>query len=241
MTKLSTLKDAQHFKGLIIGDSGAGKTCFAAGFGRTYVLDFDNKISSAAAFYRHSPQIEKIDYDNYAPTDTKGTAFEKANQKLGEIKKALGDYETIVIDSLTTLSDEAMKWIMRINPGTKRNATKGAQAPALQDYGIFRIFMKDFIQQVINLPCHVIFTAHIQIEKDETTGQILRSPMLAGKLSRELPIYFPEVWRAFTKDDKYLLQTQSDSKFTCRSQIPGIPKEVEAKPELILSYLKGEV
>lgn len=228
MAKLSEMKANDNLKILVWGDSGNGKTCFATGFpGPIWVADFDNKISSAASFYANSDQLSQIEYDNYAPTDTRGASAERFNIKLAELKKSQPfPYKTIVLDSLTTFSDEAMRYLMRMNPGIKRTETKGALTPALQDYQVSRLFFKQFITEFLNFPCNVVVTAHIQTEKDEMTGEILRSPMMSGKLAHELPIYFSEVYRAFVKDGKYLAQTKSDNKFQCRTQIKGLPSEI---------------
>jgi phage nucleotide-binding protein len=224
--KLSEMKPNEDLKVLVYGDSGTGKTCFACGFpGPIMVLDFDNKVSSAAAHYAGTDQLGQIDYENFAPVDEKGTSGERANILLGEIKKDL-KYKTIVLDSLTTFGDEMMKYLMRINPGIKRNTTRGVQLPTLQDYGLARGFFKAFIQELLNIPCNIVVTAHIQIDKDEHTGAIVRSPMFAGKLAKELPIYFSEVYVSSVKDNKYMAQTQSDYKFSCRTQIKGLGKDV---------------
>lgn len=230
MSKLSEMKAEENLKILIYGDSGSGKTCFACSFpGPIYVFDFDNKVSSAASHLQGSEQLNLIDYDSYAPVDAKGTSGEAANRKLGELKKD-NPYKTIVLDSLTTFGDEMMKYLMRINTGIKRPSTQGVQMPTLQDYGIARNFFKQLIQELLGFNCNVIVTAHVQTEKDELTGQILRSPMFAGKLAKELPIYFAEVYHSFVKDGKYMAQTKTDFKFNCRTQIRGM------KPEVVLDY-----
>ena len=93
---------------------------------------------------------------------------------------------------------------------------------------------------LLSLPCNVIFTAHIATEKDETTGQILRTPLMTGKLKNELPIYFAEVYRAFVETDpktqecRYMAQTQADSKFNCRSQIKGLPPVIPLKYDQLI-------
>ena len=234
--KLNELDPNKHVNVLTFGDSGAGKTIFAAGFpGPVHFFDFDLKVSSAAAFYKGKPELEEITYDQFPlDKDTLGDAGHKLNDELGKLKKLAksGDfpYKTIVFDSLTTMSDRMMEYIMKENPGIKRNITKGAQAPALQDYGLFRIFMKRFIGEILSFPCNVVMTAHIEVKTDEQTGALLRQPMLTGKLAAELPIYFEEVYRAYVEGEgekrKYMAQTQADRRFNCRSQ-RGLPASIE--------------
>lgn len=227
MPKLSDFEVLRNTKLLAFGESGAGKTVNALSFpGPIWVADFDNKISSAAAFYRGTPQIEQISYENYGPVDDRGTSAENFNKKLAEFKSTKNWPRTIVIDSMTTLSDEVMRYLMRLNPAITRMRVQGVTMPSQQDYGVARLFFKQLITEILNFPCNVIFLAHIQVEKDETTGEILRTPMMAGKLARELNIYFEEVYRVFVKDGRYLAQTKSDSRYNCRTQIRGLPAEI---------------
>lgn len=234
--KLSFKSQSPFRKILLIGDSGAGKTTATASFpGPVLMCDFDGKVDSAAQFLAvHNPaQLELVEYNDYSDygkfSGKKITAVEQFNKDMGDLAKITPfPYKTIVVDSLTLFSDASMEYLMKLNHGIKRTVTNGVQIPALQDYQMARIWFKQIIGAMLALPCHVVFTAHIQTEKDELSGQILRSPMMAGKLSKELPIYFGEVWRAY-RDDKgqHWAQTQSDSKFVCRSQIPGLPNPLK--------------
>ena len=235
MPELNTLKPEQHIKLLLFGDSGSGKTCFASGWpGPIHYADFDGKVNSAAAFLAGDPKLNEISYENYAPTDNVGSAGAKFNADMGKMRKEGKLPATLVLDSLTTFSDEMMRYLMKLNPGIKRMDTKGAATPAMQDYQVARLFFKQVLGELLNLPCNLVVTAHIQMDKDEVTGEILRTPMLAGKLSRELPIIFPEVYRSYVKDGKYMAQTKSDSKYQCRTQIQGLPADIELKYESLI-------
>lgn len=235
MANLSDLKPSNKKTVLIYGESGSGKTCFAASFpGPIHYYDFDGKVSSAAQYLKGSAKLGEISYDDCTPK--KGFdpgAF--INDEIGKIKDSGSvPYGTIVIDSLTTFADATMAYLMKMNPGIKRIITRGAQAPALQDYGIFRLYMKAFISGVLALPCNVVFTAHVHVDKDEHTGRLIYHPMMAGKLAYELPIYFEEVYVSYVKDGKYFAQTQADSKYQCRSQIRGLPKEIPLSYEELI-------
>lgn len=240
MANLSELRTEGRLKLLLLGDSGAGKTTFLAGLPKPWIADFDDKIVSAAEFLRKNnpEQLATVQYERYAGLPA-GTAADKFNRDIG--KSALTKpfpFETVGVDSLTLFSDESMKYLIRTNPGIKRQVTNGVQLPVMQDYQMVRIWFKQILTAVLALPCNVVFTAHIQVDKDETTGQIMRSAMMAGKLAHELPIYFGEVWRAY-RDDKgeHWAQTQSDSRFICRSQIPGLPNPVRLDWAVIKQYL----
>lgn len=246
MAQLSELKSEGNLKLLLYGDSGAGKTSLIASMpGPVHIADFDGKVLSAAEFLRkkNPEQLKQVTYENYTLQATTRLPAEQFSFDMGQAKKENPfPYKTIGLDSLTTFSDESMKYLIHVNPSSviKRMLTKGVQMPVLQDYQMIRIWFKQVITALLALPCNVVVTAHIQMDKDELTGQIVRSPMLSGKLSRELPIYFGEVWRAY-RDDKgeHWAQTQSDSKFTCRSQIPGLPNPVKLDWNEISKYINA--
>lgn len=245
MAQLNDLKTEGNIKLLLYGDSGCGKSTFIAGMpGPVHVGDFDGKILSAAEYLRDTnalEQLKQVSYENYAAHVGPRMAADQFNFDMGvAAKKTPFPYKTIALDSLTTFADASMQYLIKANPGViKRITTQGVQLPVLQDYGMARIWFKAVIGSLLALPANVVITAHIQVEKDEATGQILRTPMMTGKLAKELPIYFGEVWRAY-RDDKgeHWAQTQTDSRFTCRSQIRGLPNPVKLEWKEIAKYIK---
>lgn len=242
MPQLNEMKASERLKLLLFGDSGVGKTIFATSFPTPiYVADFDQKISSAAQFFKGQARLSEIDYDSYGAEGPNDYPVERFNMKMGQLrdmaKKGDLKYKTIVVDSLTTFGDEAMRYLMKLSPGVKRMSVNGMNVPSMADYGVARNFFKQFITQLISLPANIIVTAHIEVTKDEATGEIMRTPMLAGKLKGELPIYFEEVWRAYTdKDGKRWAQTASDSKYQARSQIKGIPAQLPLSVDELAKY-----
>lgn len=246
--KLSDIKTAGALKVLVQGDSGIGKTCLAASFpGPIKYLDFDIKVDSAAAWLRHTSQqaqLDSIDVEQFhqglgmSPIDKLLKIINEElipQQKEGQMK-----FQTLCLDSATTFSGAMLAHIVKTNPGIKRNETRQGPQPGLQDYGILRREFQRLIQGLLTLPCNIVMLAHIAVEKDEWTGQLIRHAMMDGSFARELPIYFKEVWRMYVKDNKRMLQTQSDSMFNCRSQIPGLPAHLDVSKgySAIAEYIK---
>lgn len=234
--KLSEVKTEGNFKILIYGNSGTGKTVFAAGAPYPILyLDFDNKVDSAALFYKQDPErLDQIDVRQLGSSLVSNPIeqLEKiiTTELIPQAKTGTMKFKTLVLDSLTTFSAQTLKYIVDSNPGVNRVTTKQGKQPGMVDYGILgREFVK-LIPGLLELPCNVIMLGHISVEKDELTGELTRGPLMDGAFAKKLPIYFKEVYRSYVDDKgQYLLQTKSDSKFACRSQITGLPNPVIAK------------
>ena len=248
MPNLAEITTEGAQKVLIQGDSGIGKTCLAATFPAPILyFDFDSKVDSAAAYLRHrdwNDQLNKIEVEQFAP----GLAVSPIDkltkvineQLIPQQKTGSMQFKTLVLDSITTFSAATLAHIVKTNPGIKRNETRQGAQPGLQDYGILRREFQRLIPGLLSLPCNVVMLAHLAVEKDEATGQIFRHAMMDGSFARELPIYFKEVYRMYTKDGKRMLQTQSDHMFNCRSQLPGLPAHLDVTDgyETIAKYIK---
>lgn len=231
--RLSEIDLTENMKVLIYGNSGTGKTCAAASFPTPILyLDFDGKVDSAAAFYatdrERLEQIEVRDLSSKMEEDPIEEMLKIINQELIPQQKAKAmKYKTIVIDSLTTFSSAVLSHIVRTNPGIKRTSSKQGQQPGMQDFGILKREFAKLIPGILSLPMNVVMLAHIKSERDEMSGEIIRGPHMDGSFAADLPIYFKEVYRAFVENKKYLVQTQSDARYSCRSQIKGLPEVIE--------------
>lgn len=249
MPSLNDLQPNNQIKVLIYGDSGTGKTTASTTFpGPIYIADFDGKVSSAASYLKaNNPEkLKEIEYDTFTPSpDIKITHFHQFLTKLDSHttlgKSGKFPYKTYVIDSLSLFNEAMMQEVMRQNPKISR---VDSSVPSLQDYGIFNVRFKEILSKILALPCNVVVTAHADSQKDEMTGVVSVVPMLSGKLARDIPIRFSEVYhsKTFEKDNQtyYAWQTRSSGKEICRTQIPNIPQFIPAKyEELLKPYTKG--
>ena len=120
----------------------------------------------------------------------------------------------------------------------KRPISKQGQQPTPADYGVLKREFAKLIPGILSLPCNVIMLGHISTERDDTTGEIIRGTMLDGSFGKELPIYFKEVWTTKVDDKgQYWAQTKTDTKFTCRSQIPGLPNPLKLTYEELQKFI----
>jgi phage nucleotide-binding protein len=243
--KLSELNPSENKKILIYGLSGAGKTVFATGFpGPVFVMDFDGKVSSAASYWKGSSQLDQIEFESYAGKADFSKFWTKFQELLKLGKAGQLPYRTVVLDSITTFSASLMNEVMRQNPGDegKRSRVSDTTVPHLKDYQIAISHFKNTVAQLLSLPCNVVVTAHLQIDKDEMTGEILRQPLIFGKdLPGWLPMVFEEVYYASViagKDNKAEHQAQARGpKYVCRTQIPALPATFKLGYEELKKFL----
>lgn len=250
--KLSDLVVSQKIKLLLVGASGAGKTVFAcSGPGRTYVFDFDNKLSSAASYYQHKnpEQMRNIEYDQFTLNKTNAKPYLDFKAKLDVLEKMASvgkfEFDTVVLDSTTLYSEALMAHVISTNPGVKRAFSN---VPALQDYLVSGTFFKEDMNRLLSLPCNVICTAHSSVVIDPTTDKARNTILLTGKIAEHLPRIFTEVFWAFVKQEapkspteegviKHVALTRSNGAYTCRTQLPKIPLWIP----LDFNYILGHV
>jgi hypothetical protein len=236
---LSEMTTSNDVKLLLYGPSSTGKTCTACSFPLPIkYFDFDNKVSSAVQYYKTSDpeRLKQIDVVQFAPMNQVDrmkafTAELHKIQSLQHAKKPL-PFKTLVLDSLTTFTSYLLDDYIHVSQKGMKRPEGGVNC--MQDYQLLQKHMTQILTGLLSLDCNVIFIAHSQLEKDETTGSITNAVLMPGQLAAKLPIYFEEVY--FTKvgpDGKYLLQTQGDSRTVCRTQ-RKLPKEIPAKYESIV-------
>lgn len=252
MAKLSSIKQEESMKVLVYGESGAGKTVFATSFpGPVFVHDFDKKIVSAANFWRthNVEKLDQIDYTDYSAIVGRGndqasidkdttkqrfsTFYTWLVEQQNLVREGKFIYKTVVLDSLTLWSELLLKEVIRQAEGKIAQPIKNMEGNAgMQHYQLNQRFFKEYLGTFLDLPCNVIVTAHVEVEKDDMTGEILRRPKATGKLASYLPIIFGEVYRAYVETvagkSVYRLQTQTDARYNCRTQLSGLAPVVES-------------
>lgn len=244
---LSEVKTENNFKGLVIGAPGAGKTCFAASMpGPILYLDFDDKVDSAALFYKNKPELlNNIEVRqlsrqlNADPLNVMNKIISEElipQQQKGEMK-----WKTIVLDSISAFSAATLQHIISTNPGIKGVETKQGKMPDRPHYGVLLREFSRLIPGLLSLPCNVVMCAHVDTYKDDATGTIIREAQMDGSFAQKLPQFFKEVHYMFVDEKgKRWLQTQADRQFSClRSQISGLPKllDVDTGYSAIAKYL----
>lgn len=248
--KLSEVRTEGNLKVLLLGAPGAGKTCFAAGLPYPMLyIDLDNKVDSAALFYKNDKErlagITVKSITRKAAVTAEDDPIEQLNQIMrdeiaGPLKDGTFAYKTIVLDSISAFSTAALKHIIRTNPGIKGVETKQGKQPDRPHYGILLRWLHEYIPAFLDIPCNIVMCAHLETYKDESTGLVMRMPMMDGSFAEKLPQFFKEVWYAYVNDKGvHVAQTKADTKFAClRSQIPGLPVQFPLSYGELEKYIK---
>ncbi|MBE9592355.1 MAG: AAA family ATPase [Proteobacteria bacterium] len=206
--------DTEFFKAMLVGTYGTGKSIFASTCPTPgFIFDFDEGIITYQGL--------DFDYEQYS-ADWKG--WVKFEKDLIQVKKDIDDckYNTVVVDSTSSMTDAAMARAMQLDP--KRSATDGPIWNV--HFMMVRNLMEGKLRQIIGLQCNVIIISHIDIVKDEKTGNILDiAPLLTGQLREKIPGSFQEVYYCTTKrvgqETEWRIQTVPIGYTKARSRLSG--------------------
>jgi len=152
---------------IVYGDSGVGKTTFAAGFPKPLLICPEKGLLSVAG--QDLPYIEIEKWDEIEEVYLYLLKAESRKQ-----------YDTIVVDSLTDLQQRALSFILDAN---------GREFPEQRDWGQLLEVMRRFLRQMGDLPYNLVFVCLAGTEKDELTGIVKERPAISGRLAVEAPAY----------------------------------------------------
>lgn len=212
---LDDLRNKPRFFGMFIGDPGTGKTIQACSFpGPVYVFDCDNRMRPVLNF--HGSRTD-ITFDTYHRD------YPKFARQLEYIYDK-NPYKTVVVDSLTILSDMIILQSIRsagIGEDKERIGKRigGVQVADIQDYNMESGALTQVMDALRGLRCHVILTAHLitTTETNLKTKKVTenRSVLTAGKkIGAKLPTFFDEIYGFYAEGSgafkKYLVNTQNN-------------------------------
>ncbi len=207
---------------LILGQPFTGKSTFASSFPTPGLLfDFDQQVSGA---YRG----KDFTYATYAQTAKGWDSFSKDLRSID-----FQDYQTVVVDSTTTMQETAMQKALQINP------QRCNDGPCWNiHYTIVKNLMKPTLAKIKGCGApFVVIISHMSIQKDDN-GVTYSEPLLVGDLKTTIPGEFGEVYCARTATGKngekrFILQTVKQGIFLARSNIKG-------KEDLLPDYIENE-
>jgi hypothetical protein len=216
---------------LIYGKPGTGKTAFSTTMADvTQVIDFDGGLLTCKSFPdKFQPQRLKLFEEGgpfkhvrecFEDDPSKATAFNKAMSILKDIseEERSGKYlpRILVIDSLTTLADFAVRAVL-FNNGML------GKAPQIQHWGLAIISIEEFLMLVRCLrKTVVILLAHT--DSDMVEGVMQANIAVPGqKLPSKITSYFDEILYAKTVNGAagkvdFVLQTRNTPSAVARTR-----------------------
>jgi hypothetical protein len=250
MPNIKTKKVGGLFRGLFVGDPGTGKTVAAGSFpGPMKIYDFDDRIDPLLSFY---PFREDIEYITVVSTESerKDTiTFIEFCREFMDLQDRC-PWETVVLDSLTSMSACCVLYALDING--EFNLKKGKlPRPQFDEYKGETATMLKIMEVCKSLPCHVIATAH-PIRKLEVTvpGDLesLRTIYsLTGygtKTPSFIPIYFNEMYYFYNQSSSQLgmkpkrfITTVANGDISAKTALP-IPPIIDVTDKPLYNVLQ---
>jgi hypothetical protein len=202
-------------KVLVVGGVGIGKTLnFWTLPGRKFAYLFDPNARAAVQgdknidFLEFIPDLDEIDISIKSLTKEKGDApirkkispetYPKFAKDFNDRIDAgfFKDYDWLMFDSCTTLSDIMMDRIMYING-------RAGRQPQQDDYGPEMQSMKKLFRLATGVAgCNLYVTAHHEVYKDEATSRSYSRIMMTGRGRIRIPLMFSQIYVLDTEVEK---------------------------------------
>lgn len=230
---------------LLIGNKGTKKTTFIGTCpGPSYTFDLDNGMAvhkgrSDVHFdlFKEIARCRagtdgKLEKDKLRLTQWQkdqgwyewGTAWPAILDKLNEIGRAMdagtSPYKTLGVDSLTTLTDIALSYILKGN-ATSENPS-GVFKDGRQMWQPFLSNMSELFGQFSAWPVMKVLTAHVKKDDNLLEGTTEKLPLVPGQFSGKVGIYFDEVYYTDVKNE--MENGKKVEKFTFKCHQDGIIK-----------------
>lgn len=221
------------FNLLLLGESGSGKTHLARTARKPVHIDcFDPGGTKGLRDYIAKGEIvvdTRFEGEDPLKPRMFGEWKRSFKQRLGMgYFNHLGTY---MLDSSTTWAEAIMNSILS-------DAGVAGQAPRFtKDYTPQKILIRNFVRQMLDLPCDFILTGHLQLKEDQVSGNMVYRYMTTGQGAVIIPLLFDEMWVMDPKKSPdgvaYRILTKSTGVHVARSRLAADGKlDVYEEPDL---------
>ena len=196
------------FKALLLGASGGGKSTSALTItGPKLVLELDGRKESLAGF----PDTEILEFAE--PDPEKPQAYNNLVQAKDELwTMARSDsglpFSLILVDGITRFGRFAMNMAMQLRTSDNKLIARGpGDTPSQPHYSPQMTAVEKWIFQILPLPCHIVFTGHIEMHEDKKLKTFDYYPKITGKTRTEVSSWFNETIHCYRAKSKYFWGT----------------------------------
>lgn len=206
------------FNCLLLGESGTGKSFIARTCRKPVHIDsFDpGGTKNLREWIKKGEIIADTQWESEEPLNP--GEFKKWRRTFEHRRKegyfnAMGTY---MLDSATTWSEAIMNAVL------KESGIAGEPPRFTKDYQPQKVQIRNYIYEMLKLPCDFILTGHLRAIEDPDKGTIFRF-MTTGQGMVTIPLLFDEIWVLDTKESSsgtdYILLTQRTKFHLARSRL----------------------
>lgn len=207
---------------LLTGESGTGKTRIARTARKPVHIDSFDKggTKSVRSDILQGDIIAETKYEEDDPFDP--TMFATwANDMRERVREGYFNHiGTYMLDSATWWLEAVLGYI------AKEKGRKDLVPVWNEDYKVHKQTITKYLQLILNLPCDVIVTGHLEGEKTLVNGEMIVSKYrfhATGKSALYIPTLFDERWITITNDSpdgvKYRILTQNIGRYDAKTRI----------------------
>lgn len=246
-TPLTESQKKFDLKFMVVGNSGVGKTHFAATYTQGpvhfYMIDPGGE-KSLFKVLANRPTNSPITIDTFNPRNlTYGDFWNqlRKDEKEGFFSEIASLNGLVVLpDSLTAINDMLIQEIARINGRDPMSQDK-AKCFRIQDWGQVTTWTKALVSVIHSLPCAVMATAHLYTEMDSDGTITGRYPNITGQYRANIGKDFDEVYLLEERQNKRILYASNYNYFQAKTRTMQFTKLEGVTMDLLYnSYMKGE-
>ena len=135
-----------------------------------------------------------------------------------EISSHWEDVDTVVVDSLTTFGDMALKHGVTVAQGTTKGRGATLEEPGYGGYGNkytwMNLLVMNLLRETKRAGKHIVFIAHEdRIEKDTQGNPLYISILLGSSLIEQVPINLSECWHVEDTGKERRIQVRNHGLF----------------------------
>ena len=217
---------------LLLGEKGTGKTYIANTVRKPVFVDsFDpDGTLTVREMKKKGDLLAETKYEHEDPL--KPTAYAQWVKDFEEKEKAnyFANFGTYMLDSSTIWAEAIMNFIL------SKDGRAGTAPLFTKDYVPQKVMIHNALKRVLNLPCDVIVTGHVEPMKDDLLGSVEYRYMTTGKGTVIIPLMFTEVWIADTnqssKGVEYRIVTQRTGKYMASSRLSAGKLDTYETPDI---------